>query len=471
MNRRPIIALGLLMSVACGDVDPRANPVREALAARPITAGGGSSVAFRFPADNQRSTKLYRLPDLEEVAWRFESGGGNIAAVVGFSGDEDLAYSLSTDNDLIALDLASGRARIVDSLVAMATVGPTGTPHFLRLDGTAVSIERRALRRWNTVFDTLTFPTQIWGGVRQRLISLFDDGDSRSLRVDAEGQASIVQAIPTGELAISLWGDIAAVATDSGVVVIDPADPESRGFSPIPGASHIAFSPPGHRMYVVTGNRLLTLERFDLVVIDSLDLPGPVETIRFDRLGLLLMLRPLATDSVWIVDIVASEITGAVQTEWSDDLPLIAYDGSLLTRWDGSIWATPANAIGEPAEADGDSDRWMAAGWDPRRPALELAAETQSVNDPTPGQLLFVQVSSTHNADWAIEFAQNLRRAGVDASVLPPDPGEELYRVVLGPYSSREEAEGTAQKLGLPFWIFTADSTGAPDSTSQFQNR
>jgi len=471
VNRRPILALGLFVSVACGDVDPSSNPVREALAARPIAAGGGSSVAFRFPTGNQGSTKLYRLPDLEEVAWRFESGGGHIAAVVGFAGDEDLAYSLSADNDLIALDLATGRARVVDSLVAMAAVGPTGTPHFIRLDGTTASIERRALRRWNTVFDTLAFPTQIWGGVRQRLISLFDDGNGRSLRVDADGQASIVQPIPAGELAMALWGDIAAVATDSGIVVIDPADPESRGFAPIPGASHIAFSPPGHRMYVVTGNRLLTLERFDLIVIDSLDLPGPVETIRFDRLGLLLMLRPLGADSAWIVDIVRSEITGAVQTEWSDDLPLIAYDGSLLTRWDGSIWATAANAIGEPAKADGDSDRWMAAAWDPRRPALELAAETQETVDLTPGQLLFVQVSSTHNADWAVEFAQNLRRAGVDASVLPRDPGEALYRVVLGPYPSREEAEGTAQKLGLPFWIFTADSTGAPDSTSQFQNR
>jgi hypothetical protein len=79
-------------------------------------------------------------------------------------------------------------------------------------------------------------------------------------------------------------------------------------------------------------------------------------------------------------------------------------------------------------------------------------------------------VRGDSNADGAVDFAQNLRRAGVDASVLPPGPGEELYRVVLGPYSNREEAEGTAQLLGLPFWIYAADSTGAPDSTSQFQD-
>jgi SPOR domain len=428
-------------------------------------------VAFRFPADNRRSTKLYRLPDLEEVAWRFESGGGNIGAIVGFAGDEDLAYSLSTDDDLITLDLASGRTRVVDTAVAIATVGPAGTPHFIRLDGTVASIERRALRRWNTAFDTLALPTRIWGGARQRLISLFDEGSERSLRVDAEGQTSIVQSIPAGELAMARWGDIAAIAVDSGVVIVDPVDPENRRFARIPGASHVAFSPSAHRMYVVAGNRLVTLERFDLVVMDSLDLPGPVEAIRFDRLGLLLMLRPLATDSLWVVDIVRSKITGAIAAEWGVDLPLIAYDGTLLTRRNGRIWATAANAIVEPAEAEGGTDLWLAAAWDPRRPALETAAETQETDEPTPGQRLYVQVSSTHNADWAVEFAQNLRRAGVDASVLPPGPGEELYRVVLGPYPSREEAEGTAQKLGLPFWIYAADSTGAPDSTSQFQNQ
>lgn len=472
MNRSPILAWALLVTLACGDGDPRPNPLRDVLAARPIPTGGGSAVAFRLPTDNRRSINLYRLPDLEEVAWRFESGGGNIGVVVGFAGDEDLAYFLSTDNDLIALDLASGRTRVVDTAVAMATVGPTGTPHFIRLDGTVASIERRALRRWNTVFDTLALPNRIWGGAQQRLISLLlGEGSARSLRVDAEGQTSIVQTIPAGELAMALWGDIAAVAADSGVVIVDLVNPENRGFARIPGASHIAFSPSAHRMYVVAGNRLVTLERFDLVVISSLDLPGPVEALRFDRLGLLLMLRPLATDSLWVVDIVRSKITGTIAAEWGVDLPLIAYDGTLLTRWNGRIWATAGNDIVEPAEAEGGTDLWLAAGWDPRRPALELATETRETYEPVPGQRIYVQVSSTHNADWAVEFAQNLRRAGVDGSVLPPGPGEELYRVVLGPYRSREEAEGTAQKLGLPFWIYVADSTGAPDSTNQFQNQ
>ena len=466
MKYRHSFALALVATFAC-DEGPRANPVRDALAGAPIVAGGGTSVAFRFPAGNRATTKLYRLPDLEEVAWRFESGGGNIATVVGFAIDEDLVYSLSDGNRLVALDLGSGRTRILDSMVAMAAVGLTGTPHFIRLDGSVASIERRALQRWNTTFDSL--PTQIWGGARQRLIALFD-GDRRRLLVTSEGQPPIEQPLPQGQLAMARWGDIAAVATDSGIVVLNPVDPGARAFAKIPGATRVAFSPSAHRMYVGVGTRLLTLERFDLIVIDSLNLPGPIDDIRFDQLGLLAMLRPAGTDSVWIVDIVGGEITGAVPTQWGPDLPVIAYDGTLITRSGDRIVATLAATLGEAAELEGSSDRWSVAAWDPRRPALELATEVETTAERPLGQRLYVQVSSTHNADWAIDFAQNLRRADIEASVLPPGPGEELYRVVLGPYPTRDEAERTAQKLGLPFWIYSADSTGAPDSTSLQQD-
>ncbi len=422
---------------------------------------------FRFPAGRGERATLYRLPDLEPVAWRFESGG-NTAQPVGFVSDEDLVYSLSTSQELIALDLASGRSRVVDTSVAMATLGPDGTPHFIRTDGSVASIERRSLHNWTARFDSL--PRRIWGGVRGRLLALYGEGETRGLHVVAPEQPTVTQTLPGGHFAVAPWGDVAAIATDSGVVVIDPVDSANRGFAPLPGAARIAFSPSAHRMYVMASPaRLLTLERFDLVIIDEFDLPGPVETLRLDQLGKLILLRPTGVDSVRVMDIVNRTILGTAPTEWDDELPVIAFDGTLVTRWDGRIRATAADAMGEQADAPGSDDRWLSATWDPRRPGLELSRESAAQTASQPGQLHFVQVSSTHNTDWALEFAQNLRRAGVEASVLPPGPGEELYRVVLGPYPTREAAENTAQKLNLPFWIYTADASGTPDSTSQFQ--
>jgi cell division protein FtsN len=47
------------------------------------------------------------------------------------------------------------------------------------------------------------------------------------------------------------------------------------------------------------------------------------------------------------------------------------------------------------------------------------------------------------------------------ATVLPPATADEMYRVVLGPYATREEAETTGRKLGMPYWIFQRDAGGA----------
>ena len=58
--------------------------------------------------------------------------------------------------------------------------------------------------------------------------------------------------------------------------------------------------------------------------------------------------------------------------------------------------------------------------------------------------------------------ARDLRLAGLRTSVLPPVPPEETYRVVVGPYATREEAEDAGRKLGMPYWIFTRDAGPGP---------
>jgi hypothetical protein len=119
-----LLSLGLL---AC-DGDQRSNPVKALFAAAPHpSATSGSAVAFRFPAAGGGHAVLFRLPTLSEVAWRFEAGSDPIRHVVGFAGDEDLVFVQSDSLELIALDLTSGRARVVDTSVALATLGVTKT--------------------------------------------------------------------------------------------------------------------------------------------------------------------------------------------------------------------------------------------------------------------------------------------------------------------------------------------------------
>jgi cell division septation protein DedD len=67
---------------------------------------------------------------------------------------------------------------------------------------------------------------------------------------------------------------------------------------------------------------------------------------------------------------------------------------------------------------------------------------------------VYLQVSSSQNPAWARDLAGQLRDAGLPASVLEPTGPDEGYRVVLGPYASREEAESAGRKLGRPFFIY-----------------
>ncbi|MCK5713305.1 MAG: SPOR domain-containing protein, partial [Hyphomicrobiaceae bacterium] len=105
-----------------------------------------------------------------------------------------------------------------------------------------------------------------------------------------------------------------------------------------------------------------------------------------------------------------------------------------------------------------EGDRWLLMAWDPRRPGLEFAVTPGTPEAAEESQLIYVQVSSTSNQDWAVNLATNLRRAGMQATVLNPRTIDEPYRVVLGPYPTRDQAESTGRSLGLPFWIFTLDT-------------
>ena len=73
-----------------------------------------------------------------------------------------------------------------------------------------------------------------------------------------------------------------------------------------------------------------------------------------------------------------------------------------------------------------------------------------------------MQVSSTSNQAWAEGSARDLRAAGLDASVLAPSSTDDFYRVVLGPYPTREAAEAIGRKLGRPFWIFPREGQDQP---------
>jgi hypothetical protein len=289
-------------------------------------------------------------------------------------------------------------------------------------------------------------------------------GEAMALTPDqAQGRA----ALPAGQSAATYLGDLVAVAADSAVILYEPQGKRPVRVLRISGhALAVAFSPSGHRLYVARGkNDIQIFDRFGDDPLGSIDLPGPARELRSDFYGRWLLARPERGDSVWVVDAAAGQLAGTVAAKWAADLPVVAGSRTLLVRTGADIHALDLSAKGFPVTgtvAGGASDLWLPLAWlPPEEQRAELvsegvAADTAAVPaDTGAAPAIYLQVSSSRNPEWANELAGKLKGAGLPASVLPPKTGDDAYRVVLGPYATRDQAEATGKGLGMPSFVIT----------------
>jgi hypothetical protein len=453
LSGRSLAAL-LLLASACG-TSPQTTQLREAVAAQ----GAGSpakAVAFRFATQRGADARLYNLPGLEEVSWRFDTPGLVADRVLGFADDDDLVYVLTRAGTVAALDLNSGHARILDSSVVRAAATTEGRVVLIRADGTIASLEGRRATPLGHLPKGAT-AAGLWGATGDGALVALKDTGGRAIRAVAGGALAPPHRVPNGSLAVGPWGDLAAVATDSGLVVIDLERGTANRRVRVEGApTAIAFSASGHRIFVATAKpALVIVDRFELRALDDIPLPAPVTALRAEPFGHYLF-GQTANGLIAI-----SESDHAVRRmagTWAPDLPAAAPDGTILVRQGTDVVALGARDLALRGRVrDASRDQWLVAEWDPRRPALQLAAGASpgAATTTSTDQDIFVQVSSTSNPQWAEDLARDLRLAGMKASVLPPQLQDEMYRVVIGPYGSRDEAEAIGRKLGMPYWIFT----------------
>jgi len=249
-----------------------------------------------------------------------------------------------------------------------------------------------------------------------------------------------------------------AVASDSGVTLLDPLGRRDAAFVSISDHPRaLLFSPSGHRVYVGSrsGLGLRVIDRYSLREIDGVALPTPAAALRLDPLGQWLLARPTMGDTVWVVNLPIKQLVGGLPTPWLGDLPTIAPDGSLLLRSGDDVATVRPDSLTEVGRiTNAASDLWVATSWAPRGATTPSAAAVAASDSGAGEGPLYVQVSVSRNATWSQQMADELTRAGLAAKVLPPATSDEGFRVVLGPYNTREQAEGIGKKLGRPYWIY-----------------
>jgi hypothetical protein len=227
------------------------------------------------------------------------------------------------------------------------------------------------------------------------------------------------------------------------------------------------FSPSGHRIYVArASDGLLILDRVSGEPVGEIELPGPAIGLHGDLFGGWVIVRPATGDSAWVVDVGKGAYVGTVAVEWDDDLPAVVSPNTLLTRRGKDVVAVDLGAKGFPVRANvegGAADTWLPLTWHPPEeegvPVNADSAALAAAADSAKAASVYLQVSSSQNPVWAQELSQKLRAAGLPAAVLKPARSDEAYRVVLGPYATREQAEETGRGIGMPSFVVTTQDS------------
>jgi hypothetical protein len=353
----------------------------------------------------------------------------------------------------------------------MVAVGPDGAAYAIAEDGALLRIARGTPTRFPAVTGEIT---ALFGTLNGQVVAV-TRGATPALHLLSTDRAGALIPIPPGPVAATHWGELIAVATAGEIRLIRPAEPghvtRARGPDRV---RELGFSPSGHRLYVLGEDPgVHVVDRFTGEPAADIVLPGEGRELRIDPSGRWLLVRPVAGDSVWVVDLATGRLGGTLPTGWRGDLPLVAgasqllsLDGDDVVAWD--LTRVPPQATARASR--GGRDLWMTLPWVPpplvqeARAAADSASARQDTALGLPSEpadqaaRLFLQVSSSQNQERADDLAGQLRDEGFVAEVWTPLGLDEGFRVVVGPYQTREEAEEAGRRLGRPFFVLTRRS-------------
>jgi YVTN family beta-propeller protein len=259
-------------------------------------------------------------------------------------------------------------------------------------------------------------------------------------------------------------------------------------------ASAVAPTPSGDRLYVALRgeNKLAVIDRYSESVAATVSLPGPAEELRMDPLGQHLLAKPAADgDSAWLIAVGTNKVSGTVRTAWRSDLPAFIAGGAIATARGGDLAMVAASDLRDGATITGGAgDFWYFFAWNgfrPRsadldrpvtfdtpvsypsgdstrlegdtlpRPSVRDAAPTMVSPGLTPSRQVGYMVSfaAVLSEGKAAEVASGISVNGVRPHVVSaPSGSATIYRVVLGPYASREEADRVGRESQRQYWVY-----------------
>ncbi len=251
--------------------------------------------------------------------------------------------------------------------------------------------------------------------------------------------------------------------------------------------SAIAVTPSGDRIYALatTDGRstLVAVDRYHWRISSQIPLDTKARELRVDPIGRYLLLRG-PKDSVAVIAVATNTVIGTVRSDWRDDLPLVAPDGSIVTARNGDVvFVRPEDQGMVSRIGGGASDFWFPFWWTgfrPRAASLDVpvtfdsmravadSSATASVAAADSARLAPTVVDSAppKPAGFTVSFFALLSEQRAQSEAAKIHVGGEsahvetvmrngvpVYRVILGPYPTCAEAQRAAHESGKTVWI------------------
>jgi len=288
-------------------------------------------------------------------------------------------------------------------------------------------------------------------------------------------------------------GDRIYFAVDSGLIGIKAKDLSPVGTVELESRVRaLAPTPSGDRLYVATmaDSGISIVDRYSGKVGMGVVLPAPPADLRMDALGRYLLARFPKGDSAWVVAIGTNRLVGAVATRWETDLPAIAPDGKLaVLQGKDVVFLDPEKLVVLSTVTGAAKDFWYFFAWDgfrprargldqpvtfgdsgssyslaasstpsatpeaPPAPSGDTAAAPPTTSAPTMG--FTVQFAALLTEDKAQQIAATIRVGATAAHVTSSTiSGSPIFRVVMGPFTTKEEAERVGRAAKHEYWVY-----------------
>lgn len=275
----------------------------------------------------------------------------------------------------------------------------------------------------------------------------------------------------------------------------------------LPGvAQAIAPTPSGDRIYIALKEspRIMVLDRYSESLAGTIDIPAAAADLRVDPVGQLLLAKPAAgDDSAWVIAIGTGRLIGSVATRWTTDLPAFAHSSTIATLRGADVVFVDGTSLNPIRTVTGGArDYWYFFSWngfrpraadldqpvtfgssdtaagadtiappvaDSGRPAPPLRDASPTVLPPAvfapppvsqrPAGGFIVSFAAVLSEQRAQEIAAAIEVEGARARVVPTrSGGTAIYRVVLGPYVTKEEADRIGRESKRQYWVYVPGS-------------